>query len=65
MTITINDVFLTENYSQYEIKIKFVDFLKRELNSDNIDFFKVSVDDAPDDVLKSYKNIDKINFIER
>ncbi|MCD5382751.1 hypothetical protein LR002_01360, partial [Candidatus Gracilibacteria bacterium] len=64
-TITINDVFLTENYSQYEIKIKFVDFLKRELNSDNIDFFKVSVDDAPDDVLKSYKNIDKINFIER
>ena len=61
-TITIDEKTITSKYSNEEIKLKFIDFLRRDLKEDNINIYQVEVDDLPQDVKEAYDNIEKMNF---
>ena len=64
-TITLNNPELEQKYSSYELKMLIIDFLQNSLKEDSINMYEVSVQDLPEDVLESYKNINNIKFIKR
>lgn len=64
-TITIDETKFKEKFSSYELKMKIINFLEEEMWGQSLDLYEVSIDDLPEDVLKSYKNIDNISFIKR
>ncbi|MDD4151609.1 MAG: hypothetical protein PHR68_03265 [Candidatus Gracilibacteria bacterium] len=63
-TITLNDPIIEAKYNSYEIKLKFLDFIKKELKQDSIDLYEISVENLPTKTKDRFKNIDNLNFIE-
>lgn len=63
-TITLNDPIIEAKYTSYEIKLKFLDFIKKELKQDFIDLYEISVEDLPMKTKDRLKNINNLNFIE-
>lgn len=63
-TITINDEEILKKYSNYELKLKFINFLKKEIKDDKIELFSISVDDLDKDTKIAYKESFKDVFIQ-
>jgi len=62
-TITLDNPKIEESYTAYEIKMKFVEFLEKDLKQDNIDLYEISVDDLPKKSIERLEQIDKLNFV--
>lgn len=63
MVLKIDNYHINQNYTQYEIQLKFIDFLQKELKSDDIELFEISVNDMPESTQKRFNNIEKMNFV--
>ena len=63
MTITINNDFINQNYTQCEIQAKFEDFLLKENLIDKLELYEISISDVPKNTQNRFRNIDKINFV--
>lgn len=64
-TITLEHKAIEKKYSPYELKMKFISFLERELKEDSLELYEISINEAPKEVFEAYKNIDNMNFIKR
>ncbi len=64
ITLTIDDKKILSKYSSYELKLKFMSFLKQEVDSDDIELFSVNVSDTSKEVQKAYKESFKEEFID-
>jgi len=63
-TITIDNPTLENKYSAYEIKMKFISFLERDMKDENIDLYEISEYNLSRNTQKRLKNIDNLNFVE-
>lgn len=63
-TLTISNPEIENKYTSYEIKLKFIDFLKREMKEESVDLYEISVSDLSDDSKKRLENIDNLKFID-
>ncbi|USN58793.1 MAG: hypothetical protein H6767_01520 [Candidatus Peribacteria bacterium] len=61
-TFTIDDTAINGTYTADEMKLKFLDFLRRDLSEDAISMYEVSVEDLPKGVKTSYDQIDTMEF---
>lgn len=62
-TFTINNPVFESKYTAYEMKLKFINFLEKELKEDSVELFEISVDDLSKKSKDRLANIDKLNFI--
>ena len=63
MTITIDAPLIEQNYSQNEIKLKFLEFLKKDIKSDSVNLFQISINELSEENKEILKNIDTLNFV--
>jgi len=63
-TITINNPKLESKYSAYEIKMKFISFLEKDMKDENIDLYEISESNLSRNTQNRLKNIDNLNFVE-
>jgi len=63
-TITIDNPTLENKYSAYEIKMKFISFLERDMKDENIDLYEISESNLSQNTQKRLKNINNLNFVE-
>lgn len=62
-TITLDNPVIESKYSSYEIKMKFLSFLRTEIKEDKIELYQISVDDLPNNTRDRLNNIDSLNFV--
>lgn len=62
-TIILDDPIIESNYTSYELKLKFLNFIKNELKEDSLQLYQISIEDLPVNTLNRYKNIDTLNFV--
>jgi len=63
MTITIDNNFINQNYTQYEIQAKFENFLAEENLGNKVELFEISFDDIPEKTKNRFNNVDNIKFV--
>ncbi|MFA6090602.1 MAG: hypothetical protein WC774_02395 [Candidatus Gracilibacteria bacterium] len=63
-TITIENPRIEQKYSAYEIQLKFLYFLEKELKEDAIELYQISVTDLPKNTKTRFDTIDTLNFID-
>ncbi len=63
-TIIIDNPKLEKKYSSYEIKMKFINFLEKDLKEDKIDLYEISEANLSKDTQKRLKKIDDLNFVD-
>jgi len=63
MTFTIDNNKINQNYSQYEIQLKIVNFLQKEMKEESVELFEVFVEDMPKIAQERFNNIEKLNFV--
>ena len=62
MTITIDNNFINQNYTQYEIQAKFENFLVEENLDDKVELFEISFDDVSEKTKNRFNNIKFVNY---
>ena len=62
--ITIDNPVLERRYSDYEIKMKFINFLEKDMKTKDLDLYEISESNLSDNSKKRLKDIDNLNFIE-
>lgn len=62
-TITIDNPNISEKYTDYEIKLKFLNFLENELKENSVELYEISVDSLSGNSKKRLENIDNLNFV--
>lgn len=60
--IKIDEDAIISKYTSEEIKLKFIDFLRRDLKDDSVNLYQIEVENLPNDVKKAYDNIESMNF---
>lgn len=63
-TITVDNPIIENNYSAYEIKLKFINFIEKEIKDERINLYEISVDDLPTSTKEVLKNLNNLDFIE-
>jgi len=63
MTITIDNNFINQNYTQYEIQAKFENFLAKENLDNKVELFEISFDDVSEKTKKRFNDINHIKFV--
>jgi len=63
-TIVINSPKLKSKYSEYEIKMKFISFLEKDVKDEWIDLYEISESNLSEDTQERLKNINSLNFVE-
>lgn len=63
-TITIDNPKIEQKYSTYEIKLKFFNFLEKELKEEQVDLYQITVNDLPKRAKARLDTIDTLNFID-
>lgn len=63
-TVTIDNPEIEQKYSAYEIQLKFLYFLEKELKEDWVELYQISVDNLPERTKTRLDNIDTLNFID-
>lgn len=63
-TIIIDNSKIEENYSEYEIKMKFIEFLESEMWKNSIDLYEIYELNLSKKTQNRLSNIEKLNFIE-
>lgn len=63
-TIIIDNSKIEENYSEYEIKMKFIEFLESEMWKKSIDLYEICELNLSRKSQNRLNNIEKLNFIE-
>lgn len=64
MTLTIDNHQINQNYSQYEIQLKIVNFLQKEMKEESVELFEISVEDMPKSAKDRFNNLEKLNFVD-
>ncbi len=62
-TITIDNPKVEKSYTAYEIKMKFVEFLEKDLKQEGINLYEISIDNLSEKSKNRLENIDKLNFV--
>lgn len=63
-TLTIDNPKIAQKYSAYEIQLKFLHFLEKELKEDQVELYQISVDNLPIKARKRFDTINTLNFID-
>ncbi len=63
-TITIDNDVINKFYTEEEIKVKFIDFLIKELPEWNLILQEIDEKDLPKQTLEKVRNYKNINFVE-
>ena len=63
-TIVIDNPKLEKEYSEYEIKMKFIKFLEEDMKDDSINLYEISKSFLSKNTQNRLKNIDNLNFTE-
>lgn len=64
VTINIDDEKILSKYSHYELKLKFINFLRQEIKNENIELFWVSISDLDPETKKAYDQSFQDVFID-
>ncbi len=63
-TINIENSKLISKYSEYELKMKFLEFLEKENLDEKIDLYQISINDLSDESRKKLENLESTEFID-
>lgn len=63
-TITIENPKIEQKYSAYEIQLKFLYFLEKELKENTVELYQISVNDLSKNSKTRLTTIDTLNFID-
>jgi GTP cyclohydrolase FolE2 len=63
-TIIIDNPKIEKKYSEYEIKMKFIKFLEKDMKNEKIDLYEISESNLSSSTQERLKNIDSLNFTE-
>lgn len=63
-TVIIDNPQIEQKYSAYEIQMKFLCFLEKELKEDRVELYQISVSDLPKKTKTRLDIIDTLNFVD-
>jgi hypothetical protein len=63
-TIIIDNPQLEKKYSEYEMKMKFIEFLEKDIKENSVNLYEISENNLSETSQNKLKNINNLNFIE-
>lgn len=61
-TITIDNPKIQKNYTNSELRMKFLEFLESELSENTVNLYEISVEDLSESSAKRFENRDQLSY---
>ncbi|MDD5197718.1 MAG: hypothetical protein PHN60_02560 [Candidatus Gracilibacteria bacterium] len=63
-TVTIDNPQIEQKYSAYEIQLKFLYFLEKELKENQVELYQISINDIPKETRAKLDTVNTLNFVD-
>jgi hypothetical protein len=63
-TIVVDSPKIEKKYSNYEIKMKFIEFLEQDMAKDKFDLYEITEQNLSQESQEKLAKIDTLNFVD-